>query len=176
MRKRYLAEAWDWFQRREYQRARSSFKNAELLDRTDLEPRVGIFFCCVAEQEYYLASYNMGRLLRWDGLSGEMFDTDFQIVKRLESLDEPDARQRARMAARHASEQMNAMMQFAAHNANQEIAFTALSFGLWHMGYFTEAAQAAKTLQELDPDSPYAQFGGKLMEALERRKAAGRTQ
>lgn len=176
MRIRYIAEGWDWFQRGEYQRARSSFKNAELLDRSPPEPRVGVFFCCVAEGKFYLTVHSMGRLMRWDGRRTEMFDTDYKLRLRSQPLDVPDARMREKVASARISRQINALMRFANDNQTEGIAYAALTFGLWHTGYFSEATQAAKTLQEMDPDGTYGQFGTNVLEALDRRMAAAQAQ
>lgn len=173
MRKRYMTEAWDWFQRGEYQRARSVFKSAEILDRTPPEPRIGVFFCCVAEGKYYQTTVSMGRLMRWDGRKTELFDTDFDIRTKYEVLDEPEPLIRAREASTLISRQINGLMRFANDNQSEGIAYAALCFGLWQAEYYGEAAQAARSLQEIDPNGPYARFGLDVLEALERRKTAG---
>lgn len=176
MRTRYIAEAWDWFQRGEYQRANSSFQNAELLDRSSPEPRVGVFFCCVAEGKFYLTVHSMGRLIRWDGRRTEMLDTDYKLRQRYQPLDVPDAQMREKVASARISQQLNALMRFADDNPTEGIAYAALTFGLWHTGYFSEAVQTAKTLQKIDPDGAYGQFGTNVLEALARKMAAAQTQ
>jgi hypothetical protein len=151
-RERVLREAWEWFGQKEYDRSRTAFESAEVLDRSDSEPRAGVFFCSIAEQRYIQAAYNFSRLVRWSG-EGNLFRSDYRLADRYESL--------AQLRA-----DIRAFAEFAASQGNHPDVLVQMCYLLWHTGNRSDAAAGARHLIQRDPTGPVGTLGRQLTEAL----------
>lgn len=78
MRGRLMDQAWSWFEAGEYQRARSAFQSAEMLDHDDPEPRAGALFCLITQGKYSEAAHEMGRIYRRDA-DRDLFAVDYRV-------------------------------------------------------------------------------------------------
>jgi hypothetical protein len=169
-RERSLEDAWSWFQRGEYYRARSCFENAEMLDRTAAEPRAGVFFCLVAERKYMQALHAAGRIYRLNS-GPDLFDVDYRLPERYEPLDIEDPVKRRAAGRTRMVQHLQGLINFAGTDP-ASVALAAEAFALWHSDHEQEALKAAQVLMERDPDGSYGKLGERVFEAAARRKQA----
>lgn len=164
MRTRAMAEAWSRFRKGDYQRARSSFESAEMLDRDDPEPRSGIFFCYVAEGSYLQALQAMNRVVTWDVRRG-VFDLDLRLEERFQSDAIEDPVERRQAAERRLSAAMEGFKAFFDKYRTQGPVQVAASYALWHTGNRQEALLLADIIRKNDPNGPYGNFANRMLEA-----------
>ena len=169
MRKRILQEGWAWFQKADYQRAYASFKNAERLDRTDPEPRAGMFFCCLAGRKHLQTTQTASRIIAWDANAG-IFEADYRLEELCAPPDEEDPKVRLEKGHERVVKNLNALLRFAGEKPPPR-RLAAVAYALWHSGYKSEAIRAARALQARAPGSAYDRFARRMIEASERENA-----
>ena len=159
-RERTLKEAWQWFKLDDFQRARAAFQNAEMLDRSDPEPRAGMFFCSVAEERYAQALQNFNRIMRWD-MSGARnhFDMDLKLPERYSTI--------WRMRS-----DVGKLLTFDRLQKQKSGLYGAVCYALWHAGKQGEAVRGAQNLVEGDPTGPGGGFGRIILKAAEKHGVA----
>jgi hypothetical protein len=170
LQKRSVADAWAWFQKGEYLRARSCFENAEMLNRRDAEPRAGMFFCMVAERKYAQALHLVARIYRMDA-GPQLFEADYRLLERYEPLDVEEPAGRRTLAKERLLADVRSFVKFSGENPSLMI-LAAEVFHLWHCGQRTEAVQAARILVDQDPTGPYGRLGASLLEADQKLRGA----
>jgi tetratricopeptide (TPR) repeat protein len=152
MRERALKEAWQWFSQAEYGRARSSFQSVEMLDRSDPEPRLGMFLCSVADERYAQAAENFKQIMRRDmDPSREPF-RDYNVAARYVSP------RRMRADTRDFLEYYNA-------HTDELGMYVALCYYLWHTDAREEALRGAQQIIKTDPTGPGGRFGRLMLQA-----------
>lgn len=156
MRERILKEAWQWFKKEDFRRARSAFQSAEMLDRTDPEPRAGMFFCSVAQERYSQAMHNFNRIVGRDLRRQEdPFAADFELPVRYSS-------------ARRMRSDIRRFVDFTEARQDSTGLYGALCYFLWHTETRDQAVRAAQKLVQIDPTGSAGYFGRLVLEAAER--------
>jgi hypothetical protein len=157
MRERILKEAWQWFSKEDFPRARSAFQSAEMLDRSDPEPRAGMFFCSVAQERYAQAVHNFNRISSWDlSRQEDPFGVDFDLPARYSS-------------ARRMRSDIRKFVDFADPRRKRHTGlYGALCYFLWQTENQGQAVRAAQNLVQTDPTGPAGNFGRMVLEAAER--------
>ncbi|MCP4249658.1 MAG: hypothetical protein GY778_21670 [bacterium] len=174
MREEALENAWSYFRAGNFLRARAAFQNAEMLDRDDPEPRIGMFYSDISEQRYSQAAHGLIRIYRLDG-DGDPFAVDYKLVERYES--EQALRlglQRLRQALRF---RRTALMGAAEASRPRGGALleggdmlgmmAAASFAYWHSGLDDlqlEAIEYAERLQKLSRTNVHSQLARLLLQ------------
>jgi hypothetical protein len=67
-RGKYLEQGWKSLRSGDFARARSSFENASLIDRRELDPRVGKFLCSVADRQVRTAIADLDAILKLENM------------------------------------------------------------------------------------------------------------
>jgi hypothetical protein len=171
LRKRVLNEGWAWFQRGEYKRARASFKNAEMLDRKDPEPRAGILFTHLSEAAFMQVVTSAARIMAWDARA-PVFDADYRIAERYAPPDVEDPELRRDLGRERLKQHLEVFRRFYGDHKSQPGVQAAAAYLLWQTGGKDEAVLLARRLSQADPHGAYAQFALRMLEANERRVSA----
>jgi len=157
-----LADGWGRFKAGEYVQARSAFENAEMLDRSDPEPRVGLMLCAIAEGKFAQAGQCMKMLCRNDD-GRLLYTTDFRLPERYG--DGGSAKLRRDLAAMAAFVRSRAGEISAGREPGDAERFSAtvsaLSLALWQSGdkdMRLEAVTYAKQVREFDAGGTCAKF------------------
>ena len=175
-RERLIAEGWEWFRKGNepengeplngYLMAKSAFRRAEQLKRRDPEPRIGVFFCAVAQRQYSEAVQCMFSLLRCDrgrgvghhcDLDQGIFGPEYSLANHYKS---------AGRMHRDVTEFVN----FVNRRDIDPGLLAGVSFALWHAGSHAEALQVAQKLQQMDPNGAIGAYG-LLMRRAEEEQA-----
>ena len=153
LRQRALKDAWKWFKADDFERARSAFESAEMLDRSDPEPRAGAFFCLVADRRYAQAQQNFNRIIRYDmGKDRNPFKLDFGLAQRYSTP------RRMRLDVRE-------FMDFNDAQENPVGLYGALCYLLWHADLREEALRGAQHLIQNDSGGQAGWFGRMILAA-----------
>ena len=159
-RHRILKEAWGWFRSKDYGRAREAFRSAEMLDRSDPEPRAGQLFCSVAEGRYAQAIENFNRILARDmAMESDPLDHDFNLAARYETV-------------RQMRQDTSKLLEYQGEHKKDLRLYGAVCYFLWQTGSHREAAQGAQNMIQADPTGPAGRFGKLVAEAAKRKRAA----
>lgn len=170
LRKQGLNEAWDWFQKGEYARAHASFRTAEILDRQDPEPRVGIFFCHLSEQAFMQVLASTARIMAWDA-NTPVFDADYRLPERYAPPEEQDAGKRRELGEQRLETSLEGLKAFYLEHQGELGVQVAAAYALWHGGHKSEAALLARSVAQGDAQGPYGRFATKLIKAYEKQTA-----
>ena len=134
VQKRLVKEGWQWYQRRDFQRAWASFSSADMLEGRDPEPRAGLFFCCLAEGKHYQAYRRMSDIFKRDA-DRNVFEDDYRLLERSEPPEEEDPARRGRIARGRLDAQLRQFMVFSQPRDGQSMSpavLSTLTFAFWH--------------------------------------------
>lgn len=152
-----LSEAWNWFRENEFRRALRAFDAAGSIDRADLEPQVGRFFCYAALSSYTSAI------------------TQLRFVS--QRVDQPFVtflNVRAKFATENIARDFGLQVQLQTQSSGDAPLLVALhAFTLWHMGEYNEAQRALNGVEAALSGTVFRDWPAKMRAARSAMPAAG---
>lgn len=191
LREQMIEEAWERFREEDYLEARSAFRRAQILDsrrprEESAEPRIGMFYCAIAQRQYTVAVHLLVKLIQLDmrefpdsagqgGPGGQVSESELE-----KDIFGPHFGLTARYSSVSAmTDAVREFVQFTNTKMREEKDkprssptgyLAAASLAMWHAGLHSEAMEGARLLQKRDPEGAYGTFGGLLLKAAGENK------
>lgn len=152
-----LNEGWSWFRENEFRRALRAFDAAASIDRTDLEPQVGRFFCYAALSSYTSAI------------------TQLRFIS--QRVDQPfvtSLNVRAKFATAELARDFGLQVQLQTQSSGDAPLLVAMhAFTLWYLGEYNEAQRALNRVEAGLSGTVFREWPAQMREAQSGLPAAG---